>query len=77
MRKPNYRSGDKVILVTNTQGLKKGLELKITSHYIDDEYQCVYFKNNIQNYCNLFEDEFRIKVPDDDKKRSSDFSELP
>ena len=38
MKRPNYFSGQKVILTTYAQGLHEGQELTIISHSNDDEY---------------------------------------
>ena len=40
MKRPNYFSGQKVILTTYAQGLHEGQELTIISHSNDDEYEC-------------------------------------
>lgn len=75
MKKNNYYSGQEVILITDTQGLKEGKVLIINSHYRDDEYECYYFENGEKRFNNFFENEFRLKTRYDDfeeKEKSSE-----
>ena len=47
MKRPNYFSGQKVILTTYAQGLHEGQELTIISHSNDDEYDWAFYSRNL------------------------------
>lgn len=69
MKKQNYHSGQKVILIKRANGKEAGTELTILSHWKDNEYNCSFETNNTERFGNFFEDEFRLKTKFDELSR--------
>lgn len=75
MKKENYYSGQKVILIKQANGLKIGTELTINEKWYDNEYNCLFSRNGEEKFGNFFEDEFRLKTKYDELNENEESSD--